>query len=121
MSEPQALRIVIITSRLLVTVETDWQNGQLVVVRRPIALKPVWRVRRELERALKGMGGPVAVRSLSRATTVAVQTALLDSYDVVHFVGHGADAGRGKRSPQAYSRERKMTARVERGLMTSST
>src|SRR5262249_35651642 len=31
---------------------------------------------------------------LARATTAAVQTALLDSYDVVHFVGHGAEDGR---------------------------
>ncbi len=94
MSEPQALRVLAITSRPLVTVETERRNGQLVFVRHPIPLKPVWHVRQELERALKDAGGSVAVRYLARATTAAVQTALLDSYDVVHFVGHGAEDGR---------------------------
>ena len=94
MSEPQALRILVITSRPLVTVETERRNGQLVFVRHPIPLKPVWHVRQELERALKDAGGSVTVRYLACTTTVAVQTALLDSYDVVHFVGHGTEDGR---------------------------
>ncbi|MBI3799318.1 MAG: tetratricopeptide repeat protein [Deltaproteobacteria bacterium] len=94
MSESPALRILVITSRPLVTVEPTQENGELTFIRHPIALKPLRHVRQELERALKGMGGPVAVRYLARATTAAVQTALLDSYDVVHFIGHGADDGR---------------------------
>lgn len=92
MSEPQALRVLVITSRPLVALKPDSQNG--LPVRRSIALKPVWHVRHELERALKGTGGSVVVRYLARATTVAVQTALLDSYDVVRFVGHDAEDGR---------------------------
>jgi tetratricopeptide (TPR) repeat protein len=93
MSTSQPLRLLVITSRPLVTVEPARQNGQLTFVRRPIALQPVWHVRRELERALKAADGAVAVRYLARATTAAVQSALLDSYDVVHFVGHGAEDG----------------------------
>lgn len=90
MNGSQALRLLVITSRPLVTVERH--NGQFV--RRPIPLTPVWHVRRQLEQALQGAGGAVAVRYLARATTVAVQTALLDPYDVVHIVGHGAEDGR---------------------------
>src|SRR5712691_291479 len=93
MSASQPLRLLVITSRPLVIIEAARQNGQLTFVRRPIALQPVWHVRRELERALKAADGSVAVRYLARATTAAVQAALLDPYDVVHFVGHGAKDG----------------------------
>jgi hypothetical protein len=93
MSASQPLRLLVITSRPLDTVEAARQNGQLTFVRRPIALQPVWHVRHELERALKAADGAVAVRYLARATTIAVQAALLDPYDVVHFVGHGDEDG----------------------------
>jgi CHAT domain-containing protein len=90
MNASQALRLLVTTSRPLATVER--YNGQFV--RRPTPLPPVWHVQRQLEQALQGTGGAVAVRYLARATTVAVQTALLDPYDVVHIVGHGAEDGR---------------------------
>jgi len=67
MSESPALRILVITSRPLVTVEPTRENGELTFIRHPIALKPLRHVRQELERALKGMDGPVAVRYLARA------------------------------------------------------
>jgi hypothetical protein len=94
MSASPALRVLVITSRPLVTVDVVHENGRPVGVRRPISLKPIGLVRRELARALREARGAVAVRYLARATPAAVQTALLDAYDVVHFVGHGAEDGR---------------------------
>ncbi len=78
----KALRVLVITSQPLVK-----SDGQ------PIFLPPVRLVRQRLEKELRGSSVPVAVRFLPWAVPFKVHNALLESYHVVHFVGHGAEDG----------------------------
>ena len=81
MANDSALNILVITSRPLLTAE-----------RRPIHLLDVAEERRRIEKSLKSNAHAKA-SFVAEATTNNVNAALLQSWDVVHFAGHGSSDG----------------------------
>jgi tetratricopeptide (TPR) repeat protein len=77
-----ALRILVITSRPLVT-----ESGE------PISLLDVETERRRISEGLQKSGIAALVHFLPEATTREVQHELSKPWDVVHFTGHGTDEG----------------------------
>ncbi len=78
-----ALRILVITSRPLLD-----EKGE------PITLLNVARERSRIKTGLKQSGIAAQTHFLEEATTGAVMGALRQSWDVVHFTGHGTNDGR---------------------------
>ncbi len=83
MANDSALNILVITSRPLLTSSA----GQ------SIHLLDVAEERRRIEKSLKSNAHAKA-SFVAEATTNNVNTALLQSWDVVHFTGHGSSDGR---------------------------
>ncbi len=83
MSDERPLHILAICSRPLIDAA-----GQ------PITLLDVAEERRRIETALKRAQTAARVHFLPEATTGAVNDALADVWDVVHFTGHGTSDGR---------------------------
>ncbi len=83
MSDVSRLHILAICSRPLISADG-----------RPITMLDVAEERRRIVDGLKRAGDVARVHFLSEATTRKVKAALLDSWDVVHFTGHGTEDGR---------------------------
>jgi tetratricopeptide (TPR) repeat protein len=77
-----ALRILVITSRPLIT-----KSGE------PISLLDVETERGRIGEGLRKSGVAAYIYFLPEATTGEVQHALSQPWDVVHFTGHGTDEG----------------------------
>lgn len=82
MSTENLLRLLVITSRPLLDA-----HGK------PITLLDVAEERRRIHTALQAAHAAVHVEYVPHATTGAVKTALRDTWDIVHFTGHGTIDG----------------------------
>jgi predicted ATPase len=82
MSDESLLQILAICSRPLID-----EGGH------PIPMLDVAEERRRIEKGIERAGNVARVRFLPEATTGAVRSALHDVWNVVHFTGHGTDAG----------------------------
>lgn len=81
-SDEGQLRVLVITSRPLI--QTDGN---------PVLLLDVAEERRRITTALRQAKVAVQVHFLPEATTGAVQRALLEIWDIIHFTGHGMADG----------------------------
>ncbi len=88
------LRILAITSRPLAQAVPVEHGGEQFEAVSPVPLKPVEAVRDGLRRVFLDDETPAQVRYLPWARLGDLQAALAESYEVVHFVGHGAEDGR---------------------------
>ena len=92
MSE-KALRILVVVSRPLAQLVPVEHSGQRFEAVSPVSLEPVEAVRDGLRRVFLDDETPAQVRYLPWARLDDLQAALAEPYDVVHFVGHGAEDG----------------------------
>jgi len=88
------LRILVVVSRPLARLVLVEHGGQRFEAVSPVPPEPVESVRDGLRRVFLDDGTPAQVRYLPWARLGDLQAALAEPYDVVHFVGHGAEDGR---------------------------
>ena len=93
MSE-KALRILVVISRPLAQLVSVQHGGQRFEAVSPVPVEPVEMVRDGLRHVFLDDETPARVRYLPWARLGDLQAALAEPYDVVHFVGHGAEDGR---------------------------
>jgi tetratricopeptide (TPR) repeat protein len=90
----KALRILVVVSRPLAQLVPVEHGGQQFEAVSPVPLEPVEAVRDGLRRVFLDDETPARVRYLPWARLADLQAALAETYEVVHFVGHGAEDGR---------------------------
>jgi len=88
------LRILVVISRPLAQLVPVEHGGQQFEAVSPVPLEPVEAVRDGLRRVFLDDETPARVRYLPWARLGDLQAALAEPYDVVDFVGHGAEDGR---------------------------
>ncbi|HHT9119060.1 MAG TPA: CHAT domain-containing protein [Candidatus Hypogeohydataceae bacterium YC41] len=85
MTEPSALKVLVIASSPLVFFESRELH--------PVIQLDVEEEKGRLRVALQAAKAPIHCRFLPHATNDEIQMALADKYDVVHFTGHGSADG----------------------------
>ena len=90
----EPLRILVVVSRPLAQLVPLEHGGQEFVAVSPVPPEPVEVVRGGLRRIFLDDKTPARVRYLPWARLQDLLEALAEPYDVVHFVGHGAEDGR---------------------------
>jgi len=90
----EPLRILVVVSRPLARLVPVEHGGEQFEAVSPVPPEPVEAVREGLRRVFLDDGTPARVRYLPWARLGDLQAALAEPYDVVHFVGHGAEDGR---------------------------
>ena len=90
----EPLRILVVVSRPLARLVPVEHGGEQFEAVSPVPPEPVEAVREGLRRVFLDDGTPARVRYLPWARLSDLQAALAEPYDVVHFVGHGAEDGR---------------------------
>ena len=90
----EPLRILVVVSRPLARLVPVERGGQQFEAVSPVPREPVEAVRDGLRRVFLDDKTPARVRYLPWARLGDLQAALAEPYDVVHFVGHGAEDGR---------------------------
>ena len=88
------LRVLVITSRPLAQVVPVEHGGERFEAVSPVPLESVEAVRNGLHQVFLDDETPALVRYLPWARLGDLQASLAEPYDVVHFVGHGAEDGR---------------------------
>jgi len=89
----EPLRILVVVSRPLAQLVPVEHGGQRFEAVSPTPLEPVEAVHDGLRQVFLDDETPARVRYLPWARLGDLQTALAEPYDVVHFVGHGAEDG----------------------------
>jgi hypothetical protein len=90
----EPLRILVVVSRPLAQLVPVEHGGQQFEAVSPVPLEPVEAVRDGLRRVFLDDETPARVRYLPWARLGDLQAALAEPYEVMHFVGHGAEGGR---------------------------
>ena len=90
----EPLRILVVVSRPLARLVPVEHGGEQFEAVSPVPPEPVEAVRDGLRRVFLDDKTPARVRYLPWARLSDLQAALAEPYDVVHFVGHGAEDGR---------------------------
>ena len=89
----EPLRILVVVSRPLARLVPIEHGGQQFEAVSPVPREPVEAVHEGLRRVFLDDKTPARVRYLPWARLGDLQAALAEPYDVVHFVGHGAEDG----------------------------
>jgi len=93
MTITRPLRILVVVSRPIAEELEIEHGGRTYQAISPVSWPPVQVVRDGLRKVFRDEAIPVAVRFLPHATLADLQRALPEGYDVLHFVGHGAEDG----------------------------